>query len=77
MVSPGVRDSVNTGVKKMGTIRTQRENKSENVKNNAASANSVPELRAEVSKLAEAVQRLEIVVERIIGKPIEGEEIGS
>ncbi len=44
----------------------QRENKAENAKNNAAGAMSVPELRAEVVRLAEAVQILEAQVERLI-----------
>lgn len=40
----------------------ERENKSKNAKDNAASANSVPALRAEVVRLAEAVERIETLL---------------
>lgn len=65
MVRGGLGYSIGSSVI-MGTIRIQQEHRSENAKNNAASSNSVPALRAEVVRISEAVQRLEGQVEQLL-----------
>lgn len=49
----------------MAAPQPQQPDKVAEVKANAAAANSVPELRAEVIRLAEAVERLEAKVQRL------------
>lgn len=49
-------------------VTPQRENKAQVAKDNASAAVSVPELRAEVVRLAEAVQILEAQIERLISR---------
>lgn len=46
----------------MANVTRQGQDKTKNVKAGAASSNSVPQLRAQVVTLAEAVERLEKII---------------
>lgn len=50
----------------MADIRTQQDDKATIARTNANSATSVPDLKVEVMRLAEAVQRLEAQVARLV-----------
>ena len=49
----------------MANVRAQRENKVKNAKAEAAAANSVPQLRLAVEKLAEANEEMQLRLDKL------------